>query len=261
MRITTFFHDFPLWAIFIVTVLAILLSAEAGYRVGNWRSRSGSREKEAPIGGLVGATLGLLAFLMAFTFSGAATRFDARRQMVLLEANALSTAYLRTDLLSEPERTAARETLVAYTTLRARGVTYLLSPEAKAETSALQDKLWSTAVAAEAQNPDSPTVALYVAAVNAVIDLDSERLAAGRNRIPDSIWDGLLALTCLAMAAVGYQFGLSNTRSWGEIILLVLAFALVTLIIVDLDRPQSGLIQVSQQSLLDLLEKMGAAAP
>ena len=89
MRITTLFYDLPMWAIYIVTVLVILLSAEAGYRVGNWRSRSGSREKEAPIGGLVGATLGLLAFLLAFTFSGAATRFDARRQMVLQEANAL----------------------------------------------------------------------------------------------------------------------------------------------------------------------------
>lgn len=64
MRVTTLFHDLPLWAIYIVTVLVILLSAEVGYRVGNWRSRSGSREKEAPIGGLVGATLGLLAFAL-----------------------------------------------------------------------------------------------------------------------------------------------------------------------------------------------------
>jgi hypothetical protein len=125
----------------------------------------------------------------------------------------------------------------------------------------LQDRLWSTAVSAGSQSPDSPVAALFIQAVNDVIDLDAARLAAGRNRIPEAIWIALYALTFISMAAMGYQFGLSGARSWGETILLVLGFSLVMLLIADLDRPNSGTVQVSQQALLDLLAKIAPATP
>ena len=261
MQISAIFHDIPLWALYIITVVIVLLSVEAGYLVGNLRRQRGANEKDAPIGGLVAATFGLLAFLLAFTFSAASTRYDARRQMVLQEANAIGTAYLRADLLPEPQRTDTRNAFVAYAKLRTGGVTSLLRPEVMAESSALQDSLWSTAVSAGTLRPDSPVSALFIQAVNEVIDLDEARITAGRNRVPDSIWTALYALTALSMAAVGYQFGLSGTRSWGETVLLVLAFSLVILLIADLDRPQSGSVQVSQQPLLDLLDKIAPSTP
>ena len=261
MQASAIFHDLPLWALYIVTVLIVLLSVEAGYLVGNLRRRSEADEKNAPIGSLVGATFGLLAFLLAFTFSAASTRYDTRKQMVLQEANAIGTAYLRADLLPEPQRTDARNALAAYTKLRSGGVTSLLRPEVMAESSALQDILWGTAVSAGTLRPDSPVSALFIQAVNAVIDLDGERITAGRNRIPDSIWTVLYALTVLSMAAMGYQFGLSGVRSWGETVILGLAFTLVILLIADLDRAQSGVVRVSQQPMLDLLNKIGSPAP
>ncbi len=94
-----------------------------------------------------------------------------------------------------------------------------------------------------------------------MIDLDTVRIVANRNRIPDSIWLMLCVVTIFSMAALGYEFGLTGTRNWTVTILLVVTFTTVLVLIADLDRPQSGLLQVSQQPLLDLLDKIGAPTP
>ena len=91
----------PLWGVFIVILLIVVLSVEFGYRLGKYRRRRREEEKEAPLGTMVGATLGLLAFILAFTFGLAAARFDARRQLLLDEANAIGTTYLRAGMLPE----------------------------------------------------------------------------------------------------------------------------------------------------------------
>ena len=91
----------PLWALFIVIVLVVLFSVECGYRLGKYRRGRQEHEKEAPVGTMVGATLGLLAFILAFTFGLAAARFDTRRQVLLDEANAIGTTYLRAGMLPE----------------------------------------------------------------------------------------------------------------------------------------------------------------
>ena len=85
----------PLWALYIITIAIVLLSAEAGWRLGNYRRQRPDHEEEAPVGAVVGATIGLLAFLLAFTFGMAASRYDTRKQLVLQEANAIGTTYLR----------------------------------------------------------------------------------------------------------------------------------------------------------------------
>jgi hypothetical protein len=86
-------------------------------------------------------------------------------------------------------------------------------------------------------------------------------VAAGRSRIPHSIWSVLFLVTVLTMIAKGYHFGLMGARSWPATILLVLAFSSVMLLIADLDRPQSGFVRVSQQAMTDLVERMGAPTP
>ena len=91
----------PLWALFIFILGVVLLSVECGYRLGKYRRSRREEEKEAPLGTMVGATLGLLAFILAFTFGLAAARFDSRRQVLLDEANAIGTTYLRAGMLPE----------------------------------------------------------------------------------------------------------------------------------------------------------------
>src|SRR6188472_1958263 len=92
---------FPLWGLFIAILAVVLLSVECGYRLGKFRLSRREQEKEAPVGTMVGATLGLLAFILAFTFGLAAARFDTRRQLLLDEANAIGTTYLRAGMLPE----------------------------------------------------------------------------------------------------------------------------------------------------------------
>ena len=118
MQVSGVVDRLPLWVLFIGTVAIILLSVEGGWRLGNTRRQRAEHEKDAPIDAIVGAMLGLLAFLLAFTFGMSASRFDARRQLVLQEANAIGTAYLRADMLPEPQRSEIRNQLREYATLR-----------------------------------------------------------------------------------------------------------------------------------------------
>ena len=251
----------PFWALYVITAAIVLLSAEAGWWLGNRRRQRAEHEKEAPVGAVVGSMLGLLAFLLAFTFGMAATRFDNRKQLVLQEANAIGTTYLRADMLPEPQRSDIRNLLRQYAALRVGGVTSLMTPEVMAKSGALHDRLWTDAVAAAEKNPGSIIGGLFVQSLNDMIDLDETRVTAGRNRIPDTIWMVLYIVTILSMAAMGYQFGLTGQRSWPVIILLVLVFTAVILLIADLDRPQAGLLKVSQQAMIDLINKIGPPAP
>src|SRR5690349_15114887 len=91
----------PLWALFTAILVVVLVSVECGYRLGKYRRSRHEQENDAPVGTMVGATLGLLAFILAFTFGLAAARFDTRRQVLLDEANAIGTTYLRAGMLPE----------------------------------------------------------------------------------------------------------------------------------------------------------------
>ena len=213
------------------------------------------------MGAVVGATLGLLAFLLAFTFGMAASRYDTRKQLVLQEANAIGTTYLRVEMLPEPQRSEIRNLLREYAAQRVGGVTAIMTPEIMAKSGALHDRLWAQAVAVGGQSPNSIVVGLFVQSLNETIDLDETRVTAGRNRIPDTIWLALYVVTILTMAAMGYQFGLTGEHSWPVTILLVLVFTTVIMLIADLDRPQAGWLKVSQQAMIDLIDKIGAPAP
>ena len=250
----------PLWALGIITVVIVLLSVELGWRLGNRNRQRAEKEKDAPIGAVVGATLGLLAFLLAFTFGMAATRYETRRSVVLQESNAIGTTYLRADFLPEPQRAETRSLLREYAALRVQGASTIMSPEGMAKAAALHDRLWAAAATAD-KKTDPVMVGLFIQSLNETIDLDAVRVAALRNQVPDIIWYSLYIITIFTMAEIGYQFGLSGTRSWIVTILLAFVFTAVILLIADLDRPQQGLLQVSQQALSDLLNKIGPSSP
>ena len=118
---TTVLDVLPLWGLFLVIVVLVLAAIEGGYRLGSYRHRRSDREKDAPVGAMVGATLGLLAFMLAFTFGMAASRFDTRKQLVLDEANAIGTTYLRAAMLPE-RRDEIRALLRSYVDARLEAV-------------------------------------------------------------------------------------------------------------------------------------------
>jgi hypothetical protein len=135
-----------------------------------------------------------------------------------------------------------------------------MSSEGMAKTAALQDQLWTIANSAKTIS-DTVATGLFIQSLNDMIDLDAIRVTAYRNRIPDSIWLMLGVVTLFSMVAIGYEFGLTGARSWAVTILMTVVFTTVIMLIADLDRPQVGLIQVSQQPLLDLLNKIGKPVP
>ena len=254
-----FLEPFPLWAILCGSAAAFLAMAEVGYRIGFWR-RSGARESTlADLGVAMGGLLGLLGLLLAFTFGMAGARHDDRKMLVIEEANAIGTAWLRTDLIPEPMRTQAREALEAYTRLRVEIASRGDRTEAErvvARAEQLQGPLWNAAVAAAAAAP-SPATALFVSAVNEVIDMHGRRVARGlRNPIPPIILATLYAVSLLVVLALGFSRGLAGDRNAVATTLLAIILAVVLNLILDLDRPAGGSLRVSQQSMEDVLRAM-----
>jgi hypothetical protein len=254
--------NLPLWSLFPLTVAAVLLAVEGGHRLGAYRHRRSEQEKESPVGAMVAATLGLLAFMLAFTFGLAATRYDTRRELLLDEANAIGTAYLRAELLVEPERTRTRKLLRQYVDARLEAAQDQSEEHAMRKSEELHGLLWAQAVAATDKDQRPVITALYIKSLNEVIDLHSKRVMAGfRSRIPTIIWLALYGVALLGMGATGYQAGLSGTSRSLAALALVLAFSGVMYLIADLDRPREGLLTVNQQAMVDLQKSMRTPAP
>ena len=257
-----FLDSVPIWVMFLVILMLVLLSIEAGYRYGTRKRKLSNGKQEASVGSMIGATLGLLAFMLAFTFGMAASRFDTRKALTLDEANAIHTTYLRAGLLSEPQRTDIRNLLREYVKVRVEGVQTGQIDYLAKRSEELQEQLWSKASALAEKEPPPAFTGLFIRSLNDVIDLHKKRLTAAlRNRIPGVIWGTLLLVTVLAMGAVGYQTGLSGARSTIAVLVVILAFSAVMFLIADLDHSLQGFLQISQQPTIDLQEAMNKSAP
>ncbi len=250
------FAVLPIWAVFAVTLTLVLLSVEAGYRRARYTQQrdlaAGDLEKEAPVGAMVGATLGLLALLLAFTFGMAADAFHARKLAILEESTAIRTTYLRADLISEPSRTEVRKLLRDYVDERLywSGETDVRPVETAAT---LLDRLWALTAAVGQANPEIDVVALFIESTNRVIDLHEERLMfRERSRIPGTLWAVPYAITMLSLASMGYHGGVAGTTRSPVMVAVAITFSLVIVVIADLDRPGEGWINVSQSELVDL---------
>lgn len=249
----------PVWVLISMVACGVLASIETGYRIGRYRAGCLKHEAEAPVGTIVGAILGLLAFILAFTFGMAATQFEARREMVVEEANAIGTAYLRASLLSDGQSALARRLLGEYADVRIEIIQKRNIEESIAKSAALHRQLWREAEAASRLEPGSVPVGLFTEAINALIDEHSKRIQVGlRNRLPPLLWGVLLLLTFSAMAGVGYHEGLFKSLRSPVTFALIASFSIIIGLIVDLDTPQDGMLVVSQEAMIQLREFMRA---
>jgi hypothetical protein len=255
------FDFIPIWCVFFLTLAIVLLGIEAGFRLGRYRRERSSLEDRPPVGEMVAATLALAAFMLAFTFGLAASRFEVRRELVIKEANAIGTTYLRAGLLPEPDRTGARKLLREYVDVRLAAVEAGKLTDSIRRSEELHTRLWAHAEAAAAKNSNSVMVGLFAGSLNDVIDLHLERVTFGaRNRLPATIWVALYFLTIAGTCVVGYHTGLAGQWRSLAMIPLVLGFATVITLIAELDRPQEGLLRVSQQAMIDLRDTLPAAS-
>ena len=249
-----------------LSLVALYLGAtEVGYRLGVRRRARSDESDKSHIGSLQGALLGLLALLLGFSFAMAVGRYDTRRALVIKEANAIGTTYLRTDFLPSEQGAQARKLLSAYVDARLQYVNAKVDRDsltrAIATSSSLQAQLWSIAANATNQEPRSVATGLFVASLNEVIDVSEERLAAFYAHVPEAVLALLVAVSCGALCFIGYGCGLNGRRRLPSTITFNILTAMVLLIVLDMDRPREGLVRVSQDSMLRLQDSLRNEAP
>ena len=219
-------------------------------------AQEANAEEKSYATGVLSALFTLIGLLMAFTFGMAGDQYDTRRQLIIEEANAIGTTYLRAQMLPQPQRSEIRRLLREYVEVRHFAEDY---KEQITRSQQLQRSIWLQ-VAELTKKKDSPIVAMFVLSLNDMIDEDSRRTnVTFWNRVPAIVIAMLGILSLLGMLLLGYRLGLGGPRRWLPTTLLVFTYAMVFLLIVDLNRAKQGLFQVSQQPLLDLKASMNKA--
>ena len=254
----------PVWVFFVAVALMTLVPIEVGQRLGVRRREKEDHEPEGPLNSVVGATLGLLGFMVALTVGATTARFDARKEAIIDGVNAIETAFRNSALLPEPHRSECRQLLRDYVAVRIQMPSLFGDPDhlraLDAEVRRLQRSLWSHAEALAQADRSSEIYALFTSSLNEVDQLYNKRIIMGsQHRIPFLMWVVLFVVTIITMLGVGFQFGLAGSRSMIANLMLAVTFSLVISLIFDLDQPGKGWVNVSQQPMIDLNERLQAA--
>jgi hypothetical protein len=237
-------------------IAGVIATHEIGFWLGSW-----TRSKDEPFDRQVAlvrtSTAALVAFLIGFAFSGAASRFIDRADLIVKEANALGTAYLRADTIAEPQRGELKAALKEYTADRVT----LLSQEGRdqiepllAKVSGLHERMWKSAIKATQDN--APLMAVVLPPINEVIDLHSMHLAMARRHLPIPIMAVLLGTAAIGVGMIGFGNGRIGRRFsvLDSVYGVVLAVALW--MIIDLDYPGIGIIRVGNLPVVETLAAM-----
>jgi hypothetical protein len=249
------------WA-FAVVIAAVLLSlSEVGYRIGLRLFATKDEARRSQIGGVQGAVLGLLALLLGFTFSMAVNRFELRRDLVLQEANAIGTTWLRAGLLPESHRAPVKELLRRFVAMRIKYQELTGDPAMLAEglrrCAEIENDLWQHAEAAAREAP-TPITATFIITLNEMIDLDTARVTAHRNTIPAAVWVLLVFVAACGCLTSAYGSGAQGARSSFTSAFLPLLITVVIVLVFDLMHTHQGVVSISQQPLIDLQKSMQA---
>ena len=247
----------------VIALFGMLVFFEIGHRIGIKRIKQDPNGLASGIGTSEGSIFALLGLLIAFTFSGAASRFEDRRNLILEEANDIGTAYLRIDLLAESDQALLRDKFKQYTEQRIkifRDPNRIEDFEKNLALAAkMQKDIWQYAIAAS-KNPEAMPDAgkLLLPALNAMIDITSTRTVATRNHPPTIIYVLLFGLSLLSATLIGYDTAANRDRAWLHKTAFALAIILTSYIIIDFEYPRLGLIRIDtdDQVLIDTRNSM-----
>lgn len=256
-------HTVAVFALTLGLFLGMLLFLEIGRRAGIRRLRDDSSGEAEGIGAVDGAVFAVLGLLIAFTFSGAASRFDSRRQLIVEETNDIGTAYLRLDLLSTEAQPGLREKFRQYVDTRLEVYRKLpdiaAAKEELAKANRLQVEIWRQSVAASrVQGASAAAPMLLLPALNAMIDITTTRTMAGQMHPPMIIFALLFGLALASSLLVGYGMASSKARNWLHMLGLAFVMAVSVYVILDIEYPRLGFIRVDDfdRALAELRESM-----
>lgn len=235
------------WGLFGLTLLLLALASEVGFRMAPSNPGEGHKSQATT---LLGDMLVLLGFLLAFSFSMATDRFVERRALVLDEADAIGTSYLRAGMLPEPYAAKVRELLRGYVAVRLSPKTPGDVAKALRESVGYHDELWHLAEAAAAAHPDSHPVALFIESLNHMIDLHQKRLTVGLyQRLPGAILFALYVVAVMSMVVQGFNAGVTKTRTPVPTFGVIGSVSVVFVLILALDAPYQSMFSVSNEAL------------
>lgn len=244
-------YNYSLLTISLIGLVAILAAIE----IGRWLGVHIGDKHDDNVSTLEGAAIGLLALMVGFTFAISLSRFEARRDAILAEANAIGTTALRARLLPEQHRKEVLELLRDYVKIRLdlthHPATAADLVAATQRSNTLQEKLWQQAEAMAAIDRGVVPTGFFIQTLNEMIDDQAKRLAAIRNRVPNVVQLALFGIAIIACGFTGYATGLDKRRSRLPVYVMGLLAGAVILLILDLDRPGAGFIEVSQQPMID----------
>jgi hypothetical protein len=244
----------------LLVALGLVAGVVASHELGFWLGsliRSADEPFDRQVALVRASTAALVAFLIGFAFSGAASRFIERLDIIVKEANALGTAYLRADTISEPQRGELKAALREYTADRVQ----LLSGEKRdqielllAKVGGLHERMWASAIKATQDN--APLMAVVLPPINEVIDLHSTHLAMARRHLPLPLMAALLGTAAIGVGLLGFGNGRMSRRFslLDSVYGVVLAVALWMTI--DLDYPAIGFIGLNNRSFVETLAAM-----
>jgi hypothetical protein len=244
----------------LLMALGLITGVVAAHEFGFWLGsliRSADEPFDRQVALVRASTAALVAFLIGFAFSGAASRFIERLDIIVKEANALGTAYLRADTIAELQRGELKAALREYTADRVQ----LLGGEKPdqiepllAKVSGLHERMWKSAIKATRDN--APLMAVVLPPINEVVDLHSVHLAMARRHLPLPLMAALLGTAAIGVGLLGFGNGRVGRRfsMLDSVYGVVLAVALWMTI--DLDYPGIGIIRVSNRSAVETLAVM-----
>lgn len=252
MSTFSLFQTLPVLLVEVIIFMLIILFYLLGYRVRTRITGKDPGISNKELGAINGTLLGLLGLLLAFTFGMASARYDARRKLIVEEANNISTVILRTEILPDSLTHTLKEKLKTYVETRIGFYTAGMD-KAKMKEYTLQGdntskEIWNMVAAyAKKENALVKTSEL-VPALNAMIDITTTRREAGEANIPDSIMYFLLLLCCCSSFLLGYDN--RHTIDWILLIGFAIVLSITVITIIDLDRPRSGLINMDSTNQL-----------
>jgi hypothetical protein len=245
-----------------VMVAVLLFATELGYRAGLRVPLNLNDVGKSQLGTISTASLGLLALLLGFTFAMSLSRYDIRKQLVTKEASALETAFFRARNLPEQEGKESATLLRKYVDVRLEffktGIGQEDQNRIEKETEQIQDQLWTRASASLAKDDRTVTTGLFIQSLNEAFSMQNERLAALENHVPQSVLVLLFTVATISLVCVGYGCGLGKSRHWFSTTMFAVLLVLVITVIMDVDRPRRGFIQVKQESMIRLRKSLEA---
>jgi hypothetical protein len=249
---------FNVGVMFIVPMLVVLIPILAGQYHGILRKKKGVNMEPGSVGTVVGTTLALLAFMLAFTFQIVTNRYDERKSLLLEEVTNIRTTYLRAQLLPEPYKSGTKDLLMEYVDLRiqaAEDTSKLMTNIARSYE--ILDQLWDNAEMLAAEDRSSEVYALYTSSLNDLYDNFNQRITFTREyRIPSLVLWVLFIITFFSMLSLGYHFGISGKGSYRINFLISAIFAVVMFMIMALDHPEKGFARLSQKPVYTLQKQM-----